>query len=125
MTDYSHILQAVQSPPKTEDRKLTTAQELDNYAAFSELMKKGVYLPDLIKRIDDPPKQETEIIDEDILEVMESAVSEDQEVKDAYVRVVDAKNAVLRKLCLSDPEFWKAHEEYQRVVRRKYVELKK
>lgn len=124
MADYSHILQAVQTPAK-EDRKLTTAQELDNYAAFSELMKRGVYLPDLIKKMDEPTQETPEIIDEDILEVMESAVSDDDEVKDAYRRVVDAKNAVLRKLCLADPDFRKAHEEYQRVVRRKYVELKK
>lgn len=124
MADYSHILQAVQTP-KADDRKLTTAQELDNYAAFSELMKRGVYLPDLIKRMDEPPQDTPEIIDEDILEVMESAVSDDDEVKEAYRKVVESKNAVLRRLCLSDQDFRKAHEEYQRVVRRKYVELKK
>lgn len=130
MTDYSNILNAIKSPPPTgETKKLTTAQELDNYAAFSDLQKSGVYLPDLVKmagrveelerRIDELGANPAE--DEELFEAMEAAVKGEQEVKDAYQAVCDAKTEALRKICMNDPAFRAAFDDYRKAVHRAYI----
>lgn len=131
MPDYSNIYNALRHEGQTPEtpRKLTTAQELDNYAAFSDMMQKGIYLPDLMKKIDDLSKRIDEMdgrpaVDEDLFEAMEAAVSDDADVKSAYGRVCDAKTEALKRICLADPDFKTAYDEYRRVVHRAYVAKK-
>lgn len=128
MTDYSNILKAVQG----QQEKLTSAQQADNYGTFSNLMKEGVYLPDLlakVQKVDVLEKKLAEMdrkpsVDEDLFAVMESAVKSDAEVKAAYQRRQDAKTAAISRLCLSDPVYKAADDEYRQTVHRAYVAKK-
>ena len=48
---YGNILKALGGQGQ-QPSGLTMQQQSDNYNAFSELMKQGVYLPDLMKRME-------------------------------------------------------------------------
>lgn len=77
-------------------------EQSQNYETFSMLMKEGVYLPDLIKRLDDmeakvkalesQPKQDTNA---ELFSVMESAVRNSNPVRDARQNVADVKTQIL------------------------------
>lgn len=120
MTDYSNILNAVKG------QQLTAGQQSDNYNAFSQLMKEGVYIPDLLKKIDVLEKKvaDMERPDTELFVVMESAVKGDADVKAAYQRRQDAKTAAIARICLQDEGFRKADDEYRQAVHRAYVERK-
>lgn len=126
MTDYSNILKAVQG-----QEKLTAAQQADNYGTFSNLMKEGVYLPDLlakVQKVDELEKRLAEIdrpsVDEDLFAVMEAAVKGDAEVKTAYQRRQEAKTAAISRLCMQDDGYRRADEDYRQAVHRAYVSKK-
>lgn len=127
MTDYSNILKAVQNQSQPAvSPTLSTAQQVENYSVFSDLMKQGVYLPDMIKRIDDLEKKVNDLdrkpsVDPALFTVMEDAVKDDQAVKDAYGKMVTAKNDAIRKLVMNDPDFKAAYDAYRQAVQTAYV----
>ncbi len=123
---YENILNAV-------NKKLTPAQEIENYSAFSELQKQGVYIPDLVKKMgefDDMKKRLDELsaskptVDAELFAVMEQAVKDDPAVKDARHRMNEEKTRVLTDLCMRDEAFRLASDEYRRAVNRAYIDTK-
>lgn len=95
------------------------------------LMKEGVYLPDLIKRLDDmeakvkalesQPKQDTNA---ELLAVMEQAVKNHQEVKTARQHVADVKSAIITEMCMQDQRYRDALEAYKTTVNKVYIQTR-
>ena len=125
---YNNILKALGKPSQSSG--LTIQQQSDNYNAFSELMKQGVYLPDLMKRMEGMEAKIKEMDerrsaeDMDLFAVMESAVKDAPEVKEARQRVADEKSRVIARMCMDDPGYCDAVESYRRVVNQTYVKRK-
>ena len=125
---YNNILKALGKPSQSSG--LTIQQQSDNYSAFSELMKQGVYLPDLMKRMEGMEAKIKEMDerrsaeDMDLFAVMESAVKDAPEVKEARQRVADEKSRVIARMCMDDPGYRDAVESYRRVVNQTYVKRK-
>lgn len=108
---------------------MSNQQKAENYTAFNELMNNGVYLPDLLKKIQsleekveamDRPKENP--IDAELFGVMEQAVKEDPAVADARRRLQVAKTRVISELCIKDEEYRKLFDEYRRKVNAAYVQ---
>ena len=93
-------------------------------------MKQGVYLPDLMKRMEGMEAKIKEMDerrsaeDMDLFAVMESAVKDAPEVKEARQRVADEKSRVIARMCMDDPGYRDAVESYRRVVNQTYVKRK-
>ena len=128
---YDNILKALNQPQSTPAQGgLTFQQQSDNYAAFSDLMKQGVYIPDLLKRIDALEAQVREqstrkdTMDADLFSVMEAAVKGDDEVKAAKQRLADEKSRVISEICSKDEGYRQAMESYRRAVNAAYVRHK-
>ena len=125
---YNNILKALGKPSQSSG--LTIQQQSDNYNAFSELMKQGVYLPDLMKRMEGMEAKIKEMDerrsaeDIDLLAVRESAVKDAPEVKEARQMVADEKSRVIARMCMDDPGYRDAVESYRRVVNQTYVKRK-
>ena len=126
MGQYDNILKAVGG-----GSQLTTAQQSDNYSTFSEMMKQGVYLPDLLKRLDAMEKKLSEIekpkenpIDAELFGVMEQAVKDDPGVVNAKRVLQNERSRVISELCVRDDGYRKAYDEYRRTVNAAYVGLK-
>ena len=123
---YSSILKAI-GKEDTPQGGLTYQQQTDNYSAFSDLMKQGVYIPDLLKRIDALEAQIKEqgarrdTVDADLFAVMESAVKGDAEVKRARQRLAEEKTRVISEICSKDEGYRQAMEAYRRAVNAAYV----
>ena len=104
---YSSILKALgkEDPPQGG---LSYQQQSENYSAFSDLMKQGVYIPDLLKRIETleaqvrEQGQKRDTLDADLFSVMESAVKGDPDVKQARQRLAEEKTRVITDLCMRD-----------------------
>lgn len=126
---YNNILKALGGQGQ-QSSGLTIQQQSDNYNAFSELMKQGVYLPDLMKRMEGMEAKIKEMDerrsaeDMDLFAVMESAVKDAPEVKEARQRVADEKSRVIARMCMDDPGYRDAVESYRRVVNQTYVKRK-
>lgn len=126
---YGNILKALGGQGQ-QPSGLTMQQQSDNYSAFSELMKQGVYLPDLMKRMEGMEAKIKEMDarrsaeDMDLFAVMESAVKDAPEVKEARQRMADEKSRVISCLCMDDPGYRDAVESYRRVVNQTYVKRK-
>ena len=124
MSDYSNILNALNSKSQS---KLTPAQEVANYSAFSDLQKQGVYLPDLMKRLDDLESKVRSMdasgpkMDKEVFLVMEAAVKGNTRVKEAARRMADAKSRVLMEVCMRDAGFKEAYDAYRNTVNEEYV----
>jgi len=107
--------------------KLTPAQEVQNYSAFSELQKQGVYLPDLVKRISDMEAKLANIeqsktdADADLFAVMEQAVKDDREVREAHRRISDEKTRIIAEMCAKDEGYNHAVADYRRAVNSAYI----
>lgn len=94
-------------------------------------MKQGVYLPDLIKRLDDlegkvrnlesQPKHDANA---ELFAVMESSVCDDAEVKSSKRRVSDIRNMILTEMCMKDSRYTEALDEYRTTVNRVYIRKK-
>ena len=128
---YDNILKALNQPQSTPAQGgLTFQQQSDNYSAFSDLMKKGVYIPDLLKRIDALEAQVREqgqrkdTMDADLFSVMEASVRGDDEVKAAKQRLADEKSRVISEICSKDEGYRQAMESYRRAVNAAYVRHK-
>lgn len=126
---YGNILKALGGQGQ-QSSGLTMQQQSDNYSAFSELMKQGVYLPDLMKRMEGMEAKIKEMDarrsaeDMDLFAVMESAVKDAPEVKEARQRMADEKSRVIARMCMDDPGYRDAVESYRRVVNQTYVKRK-
>ena len=129
---YDNILKALNQPqqPAPAQGGLTFQQQSDNYAAFSDLMKQGVYIPDLLKRIDALEAQVREqgakkdTIDADLFSVMEASVKGDEEVKAARQRLADEKSRVISEICSKDEGYRNALDAYRRTVNAAYIRSK-
>ena len=132
-SQYSNILKAVGQTPQTsepgEAPKLSLDQQARNYDTFSELMRQGVYLPDLIATIDQLRSEVDALkkgaraeVDSTLFEAMEASVKGVPEVKHARQRMADAKTAVLTDICLKDPRFKEAYDDYRKTVSRSYLD---
>ena len=126
---YSNILKAINNNGNT----LSTQQQADNYSAFSKMMSDGVYIPDLIKKLDtleakvktlEENGQKPTPIDLDLFAVMESAVKEDPDVKNARKKMADEKSRVISEYCMKDNKFREAADAYRREVNRAYIQQK-
>lgn len=129
---YSNILKALSAPqnnmPAPSTGGLSMVQQAENYTAFDELMKQGVHIPTLIKRLDEmeskvkalesQPRHDTNA---ELLAVMEQAVKNDPEVKAARQRVADVKTSIITELCMKDPRYCEALEAYKTTVNRIYI----
>lgn len=126
---YSSILKAL-GKEDTPQGGLTYQQQTENYSAFSDLMKQGVYIPDLLKRIDALEAQVREqgqrkdTMDADLFSVMEAAVKGDDDVKAAKQRLADEKSRVISEICSKDEGYRQAMEAYRRAVNAAYVRHK-
>lgn len=133
---YSNILKALGGTPQANEPApstggLSMAQQAENYDTFSKLMREGIYLPDLIKRLDDmeakvkalesQPKQDTNA---ELLAVMEQAVKNHQEVKTARQHVADVKSAIITELCMQDQRYRDALEAYKTTVNKVYIQTR-
>lgn len=133
---YSNILKALGGTPQADEPApstggLSMAQQAENYDTFSKLMREGVYLPDLIKRLDDmetkiktlesQPKHDANA---ELLAVMEAAVKNHAEVKQARQKVADIKTAIINEICMKDPRFREALEDYKTTVNRVYIQTR-
>ena len=95
------------------------------------LMKEGVYLPDLIKRLDNmeakvkalesQPKQDTNA---ELLAVMEQAVKNHPDVKASRQHVADVKSAIITELCMQDQRYCDALESYKTMVNKVYIQTR-
>lgn len=126
---YSSILKAI-GKEDTPQGGLTYQQQTENYSAFSDLMKQGVYIPDLLKRIDALEAQIKEqgarkdTLDADLFAVMESAVKGDDDVKMARQRLAEEKTRVISDMCMRDDGYRQAMESYRRAVNSAYIRSK-
>ena len=128
---YDNILKALsrQEEPAPQ-AELTLQQQSDNYSAFSDLMKQGVYIPDLLKRIDALEAQVREqgskkdTVDADLFSVMEASVKGDEEVKAARQRLADEKSRVISEICARDEGYRNALDAYRRTVNAAYIRSK-
>lgn len=126
---YGNILKALGNEDPQQGG-LTYQQQTENYQAFSDLMKQGVYIPDLLKRIDALEAQVREqstkkdTMDADLFSVMEAAVKGDDEVKAAKQRLADEKSRVISEICSKDERYRQAMESYRRAVNAAYVRHK-
>lgn len=138
---YDNILKAISGqnqsqPPVHEEsnkmsRQLSTLEQSQNYETFSMLMKEGVYLPDLIKRLDDmeakvkalesQPKQDTNA---ELLAVMEQAVKNHPDVKASRQHVADVKSAIITEMCMQDQRYRDALESYKTMVNKVYIQTR-
>ena len=126
---YDNILKALgkEDPQQTG---LSYHQQTENYQTFSDLMKQGVYIPDLLKRIETLEAQVREqgtrkdAMDADLFSVMEASVKGDEEVKAAKQRLADEKSRVIAEICSKDEGYTKAMEDYRRTVNAAYIRNK-
>lgn len=126
---YSSILKALEKDDPKQGG-LSYQQQTENYSAFSDLMKQGVYIPDLLKRIDaleaqvKEQGQRKEVIDADLFAVMETSVKGDDDVKAAKQRLADEKSRVISEICSRDEGYRTAMESYRRTVNAAYIRFK-
>lgn len=133
---YSNILKALggtsqASEPVPSAGGLSMAQQAENYDLFSKMMKEGVYLPDLIKRLDNmeakvkalesQPKQDSNA---ELLAVMEQAVKNHPDVKASRQHVADVKSAIITELCMQDQRYRDALESYKTMVSKVYIQTR-
>lgn len=123
---YGNILKAL-GKEDPQQGGLTYEQQSANYSAFSQMMKDGVYIPDLLKRIETLEAQVKEqftkrdTLDADLFSVMEQAVKGDPDVKRARQRLAEEKTRVITDLCMRDEGYRGAMESYRRAVNAAYV----
>lgn len=124
MTQYNNILNALNNPGKG----LSSQEKADNYNTFSKLMEDNVYLPDLIKKIDDLEKKVEKLdvpkdstIDLELFSVMESAVKDEPTVIEAKKTLQNNKTRIISEMCMRDESYRKAYEDYRRKVNAAYI----
>ncbi|MBQ8643518.1 MAG: hypothetical protein IJ469_02520 [Candidatus Methanomethylophilaceae archaeon] len=125
---FDNILQAVTSTQTQTSypTALTNQQIVDNHRAFEELQRSGVYIPDLMKRIDSLEAQMKSMsepkVDPDLFPMMEAAVRDDPKVMERKQAVDDARQKVLNEFVIKDPRVADAVKAYRDTVRTRYLE---
>ena len=124
---YENIMKAMNKPGEG----LTTKQQSDNYELFSKMMKEGVYLPDLIQKInaleskvDEMSKPKENVIDAQLFAVMEQAVREDPSVIEAKRKLQAEKTRIISELCMADENYRKLFGDYKTAVNSAYIDYK-
>lgn len=124
---YDNIMKAIQG----SGNGLTTQQQAENYDLFGKMMKEGVYLPDLVKKIDaleskinDLEKPKDNPVDAQLFAVMEQSVRDDPEVVAVKRRLQDEKTRIISELCMSKEPYRKLFDEYRTAVNAAYVAKK-
>ena len=125
---YDNIVKAIQGKPGDG---LTPAQQADNYDLFGKMMKEGVYLPDLIKKIDglekrveDLSKPKDNPIDAQLFSVMEQAVRDDPAVVEARRKLQAEKTRIISELCMQDDAYRNFFTDYKTAVNSAYIKYK-
>lgn len=130
---YSNILKALgnQQTPAVPAMVLSPAQQAENYAAFDTLMKDGIHIPTLLKRLDDMEtkirtleSQPTQSTNAELLAVMEQAVKNDPDVKRSRQHVADVKTAIITEMCMKDQRYRDALEAYKTMVNKVYIQTR-
>lgn len=127
MTDYANILSALGKNPYSPQMDDINRRS-ENFRIAEEMSSKGISLSDLTKRLGDLETKVGDLekakpaIDATVFATMESAVSDDEDVIKAKTRVADEKARVILELCMKDPAFREAYEQYKSTVNRVYVE---
>ncbi len=93
---------------------LTYEEQAQNYSIFSELMKKGVKLKDLVEKAEKPTAPE-------LFTVMEDAVRNCDTVKEACAELEKTEHCAVHRLCMQDEEYRKAREKYEEIVTKAYA----
>lgn len=126
---YENILKAMNGGKPGEG--LTTQQQSENYEIFSKMMREGVYIPDLIQKInaletkvDEMSKPKESVMDAQLFAVMEQAVREDPSVQEARRRLQTEKTRIISELCMQDETYRKLFNEYRTTVNSAYIDYK-
>lgn len=109
---------------------LSPAEQVQNYDFFSkEIMGKNVYLPDLVKQVEDLKKEVADLkanakseVDTELFEVMESKVRDVPAVKDAKHTLSEVKTQIINEMCQRDPRYQDAYTAYRKAVSQAYKE---
>ena len=122
---YDNIKSALQG-----GKALTPQEQAQNYDLFGKMMKEGVSLADLVKKID---ALETEVqslkkpkpsaMDAQLFYVMEQAVKGDMAVVEARRRLQD-ETRIISDMCMADESYRKLYDEYRTAVNSAYVREK-
>lgn len=120
---YDNIRAAINS-----GKGLTAQQQAENYDLFGKMMKEGVYLPELVKKIDALEAEIKEIkkpkespMDAQLFAVMEQAVRDDPEVQNAKRKLQDEKTRIISELCMADENYRQLFDSYRTAVNAAYV----
>jgi hypothetical protein len=97
---------------------LTYEEQAQNYSIFSDLMKKGVKLKDLLEKAEKPT-------DPELFAVMERSVKDDKTVCEAKAALCEAKEEALCRLCAQDDGYISARMRYEEAVSKAYAEAQK
>lgn len=131
MSDYSNILKALKSANVDTANNLSWEQRADNYTAFDELMKEGVHIPSLMKRISELEEKVRTMsvpapspIDTELFSVMEDAVRKEPEVIRARDHREHMMEVILTEVCMKDSRFIDADRSYRTAVNSAYVRSK-
>lgn len=124
MTMFENIMQAVTSTQTQTSypTALSNQQIVENHRAFEELQKSGVYLPDLMKRLESLETQVRSMSepDPDLFPMMEAAVRDRKAVQEARKALEDIRTQAINELILKDPRVSEAIKAYRTAVREEY-----
>lgn len=112
-------------------RQLSALEQSQNYETFSMLMREGVYLPDLLKRLEglekkvknleSQPRKDTNA---ELFAVMEASVCADAEVRMLKKKLADTRDMIISEICMKDNRYMEAMDEYKTTVNRVYIRQK-
>ena len=124
---YENIKNAISSSGKG----LTPQQQAENYDLFGKMMKEGISLSDLVKKVDaletevkDLKKPKESPMDAQLFSVMEQAVREDPAVIEAKRKLQAEKTRIISELCMADEVYRKLFGDYKTAVNSAYIDYK-
>ena len=146
-TQYSNILEAIKqadnpaqslvksidgtNPTSDTAEPLSLEKRANNYKVFDALMKQGVDLEKIVaqskqtealqKQVESMKKND---IDAELFSIMESAVKNEPEVREARQRASEVKTKIITEICLKSPEYAEALHQYRRAVNQAYISKK-
>lgn len=125
---FDNIISAMNN---SQGNGLSSQQKSDNYELFNKLMRDNVYLPDLIRKVDDLEKKINDMekpkenpIDAELFAVMEQAVKDEPSVLEARRRLQNEKTRVISELCMKSEEYRTCFDGYRTAVNAAYVASK-
>jgi len=125
---YQNIINALQA---NSGEGLSPQMKSDNYAAFNKIMEQGIYLPDLLKKVDaleaeikEMKKPKDNGVDAQLFSVMEQAVKDDPKVTEAKRRLQEEKTRIISELCMSKESYRQAFDDYRTAVNASYIAMR-